>query len=509
MATERLVVVGNGMAGARTVEEILAAGRSLAPALDGSAGRFEITLFGDEPYGNYNRILLSSVLSGDHEPGGIFLNPVTWYEENGITLHCGDRVTRIDREARLVISASGREVPYDRLILATGSRAFVPPMDGLRSEDSSLKPGVFVFRSLDDCRRIAGFAGKCRRAVVIGGGLLGLEAAYGLRGYGIDVQVVHQAGHLLNRQLDAIAAETLRSRIEQLGIGVLLNHRTVEVLGAETVTGLRFQGGETLECDMVVFACGIQPNVELAGECGLTVNAAIVVDDQLRTSDPAIYAVGECAQHRGQLYGLVAPLWEQAQVLAQHLTGLRPEATYQGSKTSSRLKVMGLEVASMGLIEPERESDEVVLFHEPKRGVYKKLIIRDDRLVGAIALGDPHRAPLLMQLFDRSTPLPQERASLLFDLGGAPAAVSPESMTDDAAVCHCNGVTKGDIRECIAGGGCSLQAVMRATRAGTGCGSCKGLVRVLVERLRPAGASETSAAAETSASADIPMGVLR
>jgi nitrite reductase (NADH) large subunit len=239
------------------------------------------------------------------------------------------------------------------------------------------------------------------------------------------------------------------------------------------------------------------------------VNAAIVVDDQLRTSDPAIYAVGECVQHRGQLYGLVAPLWEQAQILAQHLTGLRPEAAYRGSKTSSRLKVMGLEVASMGLIEAELESDEVVLFHEPKRGVYKKLIIRDDRLVGAISLGDPLRAPLLMQLFDRSTPLPQERAALLFDLGGAPAAVSPEAMTDDAPVCHCNGVTKGDLRECIAGGGCSLQAVMRATRAGTGCGSCKGLVRVLEERLRPAGASETSAAAETSASDDIPMGVLR
>jgi len=508
MVTERLVVIGNGMAGARTVEEILAAERSLTPSLASGAGRFEITVFGDEPYGNYNRILLSSVLSGDHEPGGIFLNPLTWYEENGITLHCGDRVTRIDREARLVISVSGRQVPYDRLIIATGSRAFVPSIEGLRDEDDSPKSGVFVFRNLDDCRRIAGYAGKCRRAVVIGGGLLGLEAAYGLRGYGIDVQVVHQASHLMNRQLDATAAETLRARIEQLEIGVLVNRRTVAVLGDETVTGIRFDDGETLECDMVVFACGIQPNVELAQECGLEVDAAIVVDDQLRTSDPAIYSVGECGQHRGQLYGLVAPLWEQAQVLAHHLTGLRPNAAYRGSKTASRLKVMGLEVASMGLIEPELESDEVVIFHEPKRGVYKKLIIRDDRLVGSIVLGDGLRAPLLMQLFDRSTPLPQERASLLFDLGSAPAAVTPEAMEDDSAVCHCNGVSKGDIRECVAGGGCSLQAVMRATRAGTGCGSCKSLVRVLVERFRPT-ATEEPANAEVAKSADIPLGVLR
>jgi len=509
MSTERLVVIGNGMAGARTVEEILAAERSLAPTLASGPERFEITVFGDEPYGNYNRILLSSVLSGDHEPGGIFLNPVTWYEENGITLHCGDRVSRIDREQRVVVSASGRQVPYDRLIIATGSRAFVPDIDGLRGEDGASKSGIFAFRNLDDCRRIAGYAGKCRRAVVIGGGLLGLEAAYGLRGYGIEVQVVHQASHLMNRQLDAPAAGTLRARIEQLGIGVLLNRRTSEVLGDEAVTGLRFDDGETLECDMVVFACGIQPNVELGQESGLEVERAIIVDDQLRTSDPAIYSVGECTQHRGELYGLVAPLWEQAQVLAHHLTGLRPNAAYRGSKTASRLKVMGLEVASMGLIEPELESDEVVLFHEPKRGIYKKLVIRDDRLVGAIVLGDGLRAPLLMQLFDRSTPLPQERASLLFDLGGAPAAVTPEAMADDAPVCHCNGVTKGDIRECVAGGGCSLQAVMRATRAGTGCGSCKGLVRVLVERLRPAGTAETNVSAEAPASADIPLGVLR
>ena len=493
MSRERLVVVGNGMAGARAIEEILTAQRS-ATSLNAGESAFEITVFGDEPYGNYNRILLSSVLSGEHEPGGIFLNPVTWYEENGITLHCGDRVTRIDRERQVVISASGREVEYDRLILATGSRPFVPPIDGLRTEDGFPKPGVFVFRTLDDCRRIAGYAGKCRRAVVVGGGLLGLEAAYGLRGYGVDVHVVHQADYLMNRQLDATAAATLRSRIEQMGITLHLGCSPTAVLGAEAVAGIRLSSREEpLPCDMVVMACGVRPNSEIAAECGRAVEQAIVVDDQLRTSDPAIYAVGECVQHRGLVYGLVAPLWEQALVLARHLTGTRADAAYLGSKTGTRLKVAGLEVTSMGLIEPELERDEVVQFHEPKRGVYKKLIIRDDRLVGAIVLGDGDRSPMLMQLFDRSTPLPEERATLLFDFGAGPGTVTPETMTADATVCHCNGVSKDDILECIAGGGCTLPAVMRATRAGTGCGSCKGLVRALVERNRPADHVEPAA----------------
>jgi nitrite reductase (NADH) large subunit len=468
MARQRLVVIGNGMAGARAVEELL---------VRGGGERYEITVFGDEPGGSYNRILLSDVLNGSRQAGEIVLNPVDWYAENGITLHAGERVERIDRETRTVHTAS-RTVPYDLLLLATGSRALVPDLAGLRGSEGD-KHGLFVFRSLDDCRRIAGHATKSRRAAVVGGGLLGLEAARGLLEHGVEVHVVHQAGHLMNRQLDPEAGDILQARMERLGVRVHVDRRTVEVLGEDSVTGLRFAGGETLECDMVVLACGIVPNAELARDCGLEVERAVLVDDCMRSvSEPAIYAVGECVQHRGVVYGLVAPLWEQARVLAEHLTGRA--STYRGSKVSARLKVMGVDLAAMGTMDAEDAEDEVVRFSDPKRGVYKKLVIRDDRLVGAIILGDGDRAPYLMQAFERGTPLPEQRASLFFDLGGRPEAVSPDGMEDEATVCHCNAVTKGDIRECVEGGGYTLSSVMRATRAGTGCGSCKSLIRVLL-----------------------------
>lgn len=476
---QQLVVIGNGMAGARAVEEILAGEQATGER------RFEITVFGDEPYGNYNRILLSGVLNGTHDPGAIFLHPFSWYEENGVTLHAGDRVTGINLELREVKSESGLTIPYDRLIIATGSRPFIPPIAGLRTAAGDRKPGVFVLRTLDDCRRIARHARRSRRAVVIGGGLLGLEAAYGLKDQGVEVTVLQHSHRLMDRQLDPTAADILRTAVEEMGVRVLVNAATEAISGSDEVTGLILRDGRSLDCDMVILACGIQPNVELAAEAGLTVERGIVVNDQLRsTTDPAVYAVGECVQHRGTSYGLVAPLWEQARVLADHLTGRRPDAAYTGSRTGTRLKVMGLEVASLGLIEPEDARDEVVVYSEPKRGIYKKLIIRNDRLVGAIVLGDPLRVPALMQAFDRGLPLPQERATLLFDLGGSVQRVTPDAMPEEATVCHCNGVCKADIRECVRGGGASLQAVMRATRAGTGCGSCKGLIREFVELFR-------------------------
>lgn len=476
----RLVVVGNGMAGARTVEEIL--------LRDGSR-QWEIVVFGDEPCGNYNRVLLSGVLSGAQPAAEIFLHPLSWYAENGLTLYAGERVTHIDRANRTVTSAAGREVAYDRLILATGSRPFVPPVQGLCDDQGKPRAGVFVFRTLDDCRRIAGYAGRSRRAVVVGGGLLGLEAAYGLKQYGLEVHVVQQSGRLMDRQLDPAAAAILHQSVERMGVRVHLGRRTSEVLGSDRVRGVAFDDGTSIDGDMVVFACGIRPNVELARDCGLPVERGIVVDDHLRTADPAIFAVGECVEHRGTTYGLVAPAWEQARVLADHLTG-RPESAYAGSRTTARLKVMGVELTSVGEPETSAPEDEVVQYVEPKRGLYKKLVIRDNRLVGAIILGDGERAPYVTQLFERGTPVPEDRAALFFDLGGKPGAVSPDEMAEDATVCHCNGVTKGDIRECVAGGGCSLSAVMRATRAGTGCGSCKGLVRVFVDRFRPKGTVE-------------------
>ncbi len=476
----RLVVVGNGMAGARTVEEIL---------LRDGGRLWEIVVFGDEPCGNYNRVLLSGVLSGTQPATEIFLHPLSWYEESGITLHAGERVTAIDRESRTVISATGREVAYDRLILATGSRPLVPTVQGLKGPEGEPLPGVFVFRTLEDCRRISGYASHSRRAVVVGGGLLGLEAAYGLQQYGLEVHVVQQSGRLMDRQLDPAAAAILLQVVERMGVRVHLGQRTAEILGSDRVRGLAFDNGTSLTCDMVVFACGIRPNVELAQECGLPVGRGIVVDDHLTTADPAIFAVGECVEHRRMTYGLVAPAWEQARVLADHLTG-RPESVYTGSRTTTHLKVIGVELTSVGEPEATEPEDEVVQYVEPKRGIYKKLVIRDNRLIGAILLGDGERAPYVTQLLERGTPVPEERASLFFDLGGKPGAVSPDEMAEDATVCHCNGVTKGDIRECVAGGGCSLSAVMRATRAGTGCGSCKGLVRVFVDRFRPKGTVE-------------------
>ena len=415
---QRLVVIGNGMAGARAVEEILARG---------GGEQFTITMFGDEPYGNYNRIMLSDVLNGSQQPDAIFLNPLAWYEENNITLHAGNLVTSIDRGAREVEAANGLRVPYDVLIIATGSHPFVPPIENLRTENGALKEGVFVFRTLNDCQKIAAHARRSQRAAVIGGGLLGLEAARGLLNYGCEVHVIQLSSVLMNQQLDGSAGGLLRKEMETLGIHVHCNTSTAAMLGDTHITGLQFKDGSQLECDMLVISTGIRPNADLALRCGLTVERGIVVDNTMRTvDDQHIYAVGECAQHRGMVYGLVAPIWEQVRVLADHLTRRNLDAAYHGSKLSTKLKVMGVDVASIGRVEPEHEHDEVVSFSEPKRGIYKKLIIREDRLMGAILMGDTSKAAYLMQAFDRNTPLPDERAALLFNIG-APVA---QSVTD-------------------------------------------------------------------------------
>ena len=471
---QRLIVIGNGMAGARAVEEIL---------LRGGAEQFAITMFGDEPYGNYNRILLSNVLNGAQDAHDIFMNPLEWYVENDITLHAGVRVTHIDREAKTVTAANGHVVSYDKLMIATGSRPFVPQLDGLTLPNSAaLKPGVFVFRTLDDCNRIAGYATKCRKAIVIGGGLLGLEAARGLLNYGVEVHVVHLMDSLMNQQLDAPAGAMLKATMEKMGVYVHLNKSSQTVLGDERVEGIFFKDGSTLDCDMIVISAGIKPNAEIGRDCGLTVERAIVTDDQMRSiDDPDVYVVGECAQHRGRVYGLVAPLWEQAQTLADQITGKNPRAAYQGSKLATKLKVMGVELASMGITAPENDTDEVVQFSEPRRGTYKKLIIRDGVLVGAILLGDINKAAYLMQAFDRGTPLPEERATLLFDIGTPSKQITMLEMPDDAQVCNCNGVSKGTLRKCVMAGKRNTKAVMETTRAGMGCGSCKALVSEIVE----------------------------
>ena len=471
----RLVVIGNGMAGARVVEEILTRG---------GAAQFSITMFGDEPYGNYNRIMLSHVLSGEESDDDIFLNSLEWYIENGILLHAGVRVQRIDRFAQMVFSDDGQITPYDELIIATGSRSFMPPMDGLYTPDGLLLPGVFAFRTIDDTRGMIDYVTRDdhRRAVVIGGGLLGLEAARGLQGHGIDVDVIHSGRWLMNAQLGREGGEVLRRSMAELGIGIFTNNRATTIWGPDKVDGVRLRDETEIDCDLVVVAAGIRPNTDVATTSGFTVERAIVVDDQMRTvDDDHVFAVGECVQHRGEVYGLVAPLWEQAVVLADVITGNNPQAAYLGSRTATKLKVAGVEVAAMGLTEPERDTDEHIVFSEPKRGVFKSVVIRDGKIVGATLLGDSKKLAFLQQAFDRGLPLPEERVELLFDLGGPPAEVGVAELADDAQICNCNGVCKSTIVDTVKGGCKTVSGVMDATRAGKGCGSCKGLVAQLAE----------------------------
>jgi nitrite reductase (NADH) large subunit len=471
----RLVVIGNGMAGARAVEEILARG---------GGEQFAITMFGDEPYGNYNRILLSHVLSGEEHSDDIFLHPLEWYVENGIELHAGVRVNRIDRFAHVVFADDGQVTPYDQLIIATGSRSFMPPMDGLYLPSGGLLPGVFAFRTIDDTRNMVDYTTHAdhSKAVVIGGGLLGLEAARALQSHGLTVDVVHSGRWLMNAQLGREGGEVLRRSMGELGVGILTNNRVTAVWGPDKVHGVRLRDETEFDCDLVVVAAGIRPNVDVALTSGFTVERAIVVDDQLRTvDDDDVYAVGECVQHRGEVYGLVAPLWEQATVLADQITGADPTAAYLGSRRATKLKVAGVEVASMGLTEPEKDTDEHIVFSEPRRGVFKSIVIRDGKIVGATLLGDSKKVAFLQQAFDRGLPLPEDRVELMFDLGGPPAEVGVAELADDAQVCNCNGVSKGDISRVVKGGCRTVSGVMDKTRAGKGCGSCKLLVAQVVE----------------------------
>ena len=473
----RLVVVGNGMAGARLAEDVRARG----------GDQFEIAVFGDEPHGNYNRILLSSVLAGSHAPKDIFINPLSWYAENGVTLHAGVRVDAIDVTAKRALGAGGIVEPYDTLVLATGSRVVVPPIANVFDAAGHFKEGVFVFRTLDDCDRMLTCAAISRRVVVIGAGLLGLEAAKGLLNRGLEVHVVHLMSHVMEVQLDAMGGAVLLRQLEQMGLHVHTNRVTTTLLGDERIRGVAFKDGSTLECDMVVIAAGIRPNVELAVRAGLKVDRGIVVGDDLACPDVQdVFAIGECAEHRGQVYGLVAPVWEQAGVLADRLSGRNLDAWYLGSRPSTKLKVAGVDLAVMGDKEPVEEEDEVVSYAEPSRGVYKKLIVRNNRLVGAILLGDGAVVPSLVRAFAEAKLLTEDRAELLFplklDIGRADT--DPERIPDTAQICDCNVVSKAQIIEAVLRGALSLQAVCDATHACTGCGSCKPEVERIVALAR-------------------------
>jgi nitrite reductase (NADH) large subunit len=463
---KRLVVIGNGMAGTRVVQEIL----SRDPE------RFHVVMFGAEPYGNYDRTLLSDVLTGSKDVEQVCLNSLDWYRDHNIMLHAGVTVTAIDRDHKVVRGSGGVEESYDTLIIATGSRPFVPPMEGVD------KTGVFVFRTLNDCQAIEAFARGCRRAAVMGGGLLGLEAARGLLSLELDVTVVEMLPWLMAQQLDAEGGALLQRTMEQMGVQTLLDKTVTRALGGDRVTGLEFQDGTTLDADMVVMSCGIRPNAELADRSGLAVDRGIVVNDRMQTSDPDIYSVGECAQHRGKLYGLVAPQYDQARVLAEHLTGVSSNGGYQGSKPISKLKVMGVQLVSMGETTPADSQDEIVSYVEPSRGVYKKMIIRNNRLAGATLLGETDTAGVLTQMFLLDAELPERRADLLFGTSTGAPILSVFDLPDHAQICHCHGVTKGQIREAIEFGKCrSVSQIGARTRAGTSCGGCKKLLEQFLE----------------------------
>lgn len=475
----RLVVVGNGMAGARFVEELLARG---------GHELFSISVFGEESHGNYNRILLSGVLAGTHDPKDIFINPLSWYSANRIRLHAGVRAVAIERGSRRVRGADSVTEPYDTLVLATGSTPLIPRIAGLHGPAQAFKPGLFVFRTIDDCDAILEFAAKARSAAVIGGGLLGLEAARGLLARGLRVHVIHLMSRLMETQLDAEAAAILCHQLEAMGLVVHFEKTTTAIIGDACVTGLAFSDGSSLECDLVVIAAGIRPNVELAVKAGLRVDRGIVVGDDLACLGASgVYAIGECAQHRGRLYGLVAPLWEQAACLADRLTHRNPEATYHGSRLSTKLKVMGVDVAVMGEKEPAEDDDEVVTYSDASRGIYKKLIVRKNRIAGTIVLGDGAVVPSLLSAFTEDTPLTANRSEVLFPPAGdsrssrGQAELASDRLPDSARICNCNDVSKREIIEAVLGGARSLQAVCELTRAGTGCRSCRPEVQAILD----------------------------
>lgn len=465
---EKLVLVGNGMAGMRAIEELL----EIAPDM------YDITVFGAEPYGNYNRILLSPVLAGEKTIDDIMLNDEQWYADNKITLHKGKQVARVDRRNRKVFAEDGTTEDYDRLLLATGSNPFIIPVPG---HDL---PGVISFRDIHDVDAMLDASTKHKHAVVIGGGLLGLEAANGLMLQGMHVTVVHLGDTLMERQMDAVSGGMLKQSLEKRGMNFLMGASTEAIVGEDRVKGVRFKDGLEIATDLVVMAVGIRPNKALAEKIGLHCEQGVVVNDTMQTFDPRIYSVGECAQHRGQAYGLVAPLFEQAKVCANHLAKMGI-ARYQGSVTSTKLKVTGIDLFSAGDFIGDDTTEEIVM-QDVALGIYKKIVIKDNKIQGAVTYGDSVDGAWYFQLMRDGTDISDFRSALMLGQshlgnaghGGENAAVN---MSDTMEVCGCNGVTKGDIVKAITSKGLfTLDDVRLHTKASNSCGSCTGLVEQIL-----------------------------
>jgi nitrite reductase (NADH) large subunit len=472
MPKRKLAIIGNGMAGAKLLEDLLR---------HNATRRYHIDVFGDEPTPAYNRVLLGRVLAGD-APDTIGFEPSTAAHGNDVVFHRGVRIDRIDIPKRLLQASDGTMHPYDLTVLATGSKSFIPKIKGAHQSDDKITPGVFAYRTLDDCLLIRSSARPGGNVVILGGGLLGLEAAKIFSDIGMHVTVVHLSSHLMNTQLDHAAAGALMQRIQSMGIFVRCG-RTITEIHTDTrthVNAVTLDDGSYLPAEMVVLACGIRPQIDTAVASGIAVNRAVLVNDTLATQIPGIYAVGECAEHDGKVYGIVAPIFEQTAVLAGVLSGENPTARYKGSRPYTRLKVAGVDVAAMGLLEPELAEDEVIQIAEPRKQSYRKIIVRRDRVIGAMFVGDTTGAAACVQAFDTGTPLPPNRLELFCD----PAAGAGVSV--DREVCNCKHVALSVIQNAIRNGAATVDAVSACTGAGTGCGSCKSELSRLVSTVRPA-----------------------
>ena len=472
MKKMRLVMVGNGMAGVRTLEELL----KVAPDL------YEITVFGAEPHPNYNRIMLSPVLAGEQTIDEIILNPVSWYEEHGIRLHLGKKIVSVDRVKRVVTAEDGTTAEYDRLLLATGSFPFILPVPGKELD------GVIAYRDIADTNKMIEAAQTHTHAVVIGGGVLGLEAANGLKVRGMNVTVVHIGPWLMERQLDEVAGKMLQASLEERGLQFLLNAQTESLIGNASgqVAAVRFKDGLEIPADLVVMAAGIRPNTTLAEKAGVLCNRGIVVTDTMQTvTDPRVYAVGECAAHRGIAYGLVAPLYDQAKVCANHLA-LYGIGRYVGSQVSTKLKVTGIDLFSAGDFMGNADTESITL-SDPFSHVYKKLVLKGNKLVGACLYGDTVDGSYYFHLIREGRDISELRNQLMF---GEPTQNDTEAehlrqaltLQADDEVCRCAGVTKGTICTAIDQHGLMTREEISAhTKASTGCGSCAGVVDKLLE----------------------------
>jgi nitrite reductase (NADH) large subunit len=469
MKKMKLVVIGNGMAGMRTVEEVL----KLSPDM------YDITVYGDEPYPNYNRIMLSPVLANEQTIDDIILNSKEWYEENKIELHTNARIHKIDRKNKVVYAEDGSYSSYDRLLIATGSKPFILPIPG-----SDLQ-GVIGYRDIKDTEEMIETAKQYKHAVVIGGGLLGLEAANGLKIQGMDVTVIHLEPWLLERQLDPTSGGMLLDSLKERDLNFMLEKKTASINGKNgRVTSVRFDDGSEIKADLVVMAVGIRPNYELAESSGIHCDRGIVVNDTLQTFDPSIYSVGECVSHRGKVYGLVAPLFEMAKICANHLVNFGI-GQYLGSVTATKLKVTGVDLYSAGNFN-ETENVEDIIMHDAVGGVYKKIVIRDDKIIGAVLYGDTKDGPWLFQLLRDGKPINEIRHNLMFgqdSLGntGHLGEDQASKMTDEMEVCGCNGVCKGTIVKAIEEKGLfTIDDVKKQTKAASSCGSCTGLVEQIL-----------------------------